>query len=90
MRGWGTFLYVVFLYRIELRNWLTVTNLCSFYAIFDIIMATWVFFFVPETKGKSLERVNAEIDHDESKLEQKRLAVEQEQVDDVAVARNAR
>jgi hypothetical protein len=52
-----------------------------FYAIFDIIMATWVLFFVPETKNKSLERVNAEIDKDESRLDAKRLAVEQDRVE---------
>lgn len=53
------------------------------YAIFDLIMATWVLFFVHETKGKSLERVNAELDHDEAALERKKLAVENEQMDDI-------
>lgn len=52
-----------------------------FYSIFDIIMATWVAFFVPETKNKSLERVNAEIDHNESRLDSKRIAVEQDRVE---------
>ena len=54
-----------------------------FYAIFDLIMAAWVFFFVHETKNKSLERVNAELDHDEttldSTIEQRKLAAEQEE-----------
>lgn len=50
-----------------------------FYALFDLIMAAWVFFFVPETKNKSLERVNAEIDHDEDALNKNRVAVEQRQ-----------
>ena len=44
-------------------------------------MATWVLFFVPETKNKTLERVNAEIDKDESRLDAKRLAVEQDRVE---------
>ena len=49
-----------------------------FYSIFDLIMATRVLFFVPETKNKSLERVNAEIDKDESRLDAKVLALEQD------------
>ena len=44
-------------------------------------MATWVLFFVPETKNKSLERVNAEIDNDESRLDAKRLALEQDRAE---------
>ena len=54
-----------------------------FYAIFDLIMATWVFLFVHETKNKSLEQVNAEFDHDEAALEQRKLGIESEQVDAV-------
>jgi sugar porter (SP) family MFS transporter len=34
-----------------------------FYALFDLIMATWAFFFMIETHGKSLEKVQREIDH---------------------------
>jgi hypothetical protein len=54
-----------------------------FYAIFDLIMATWVLLFVPETTGKSLERVNAEIDHDESVLDYKKLTVVHEQAEPI-------
>lgn len=39
-----------------------------FYAVFDLLMALWVVFYMPETHGKSLERVNAEIDRDDTLL----------------------
>lgn len=53
-------------------------------------MAAWVFFFLHETKGKSLERVNAELDHEEAMLERKKLAVEDDQAHDVGKAEDGR
>lgn len=61
-----------------------------FYAIFDLIMATWVLMFVPETKGKSLERVNAEINHDESALHHKKLTVVHEQTETIPDAADSK
>ena len=52
-----------------------------FYAIFDVIMVLWVIFFMPETQDKSLERVNAELDHDEELLNKK---IDAERADSVS------
>ena len=52
-----------------------------FYAVFDVLMAVWVFLYLPETQGKSLERVNAEIDNDTEVLTKN---IAQQQADHIA------